>query len=136
MIKVVRWSTEIIKADDLICQEMTWGGFKTIALSFCPYTNENDERFLFWKDMVQEHHKKVVYPNKYLLDVSELPYKSEDELTKIAQLAYSDFKLAKFLKKKLGINLTLAINDNDVSEIVEFRICNHCNTIKIYDLNS
>jgi hypothetical protein len=134
MIKVVRYSTEIIKADDLICQEMTWGGFHAIALSFCPYTDENDERFNYWKDMVQEHHKKEVYPNKYLLDISNLPYKTEKELIQIGNLAYLDDKLAKYLKKKLGIFLTLAQFDDEISKIVEFRIYNHCNYIKIYDI--
>lgn len=135
-IKVVRWSSEIIKADDLICQQMSWGGFNALALCFTPYENEKDDRFFMWKDMVEKHHKTKVFPNKYLLDISNLPYKNSDELIKIAKLAYENRKVDKFLKNKLGIYLTLSQTELEESEIVEFRIYNHCNYIKIYDYES
>ena len=67
-LKVVRWSTKIIPANELEFQFFNWGGFDATALSFTPYTNENDYRFTYWKNDVEKHHKQKVYPNKYLLD--------------------------------------------------------------------
>lgn len=129
-IKVVRWSTEKILAKNLVPQEMSWGGFDATALSFCPYDNENDERFLFWKNSVEKHHNKKCIPNKYILDLSNFPYKTEKELTKIGHLSYKDINIENELKE-LGINLTLSYLKSGL-KIVEIRLYENCK-IKILD---
>lgn len=121
MIKVVRWSTKNILAKDLIPQKMTWGGFDATALSFCPYDNIGDDRYYFWKSEVEKFHKQPVYPNHYILDISNLPYKTEKELISIGYKAYRDVKLDDYLKNDLGIYLTLVDYGNGL-KIVEFRI--------------
>lgn len=130
MIKVVRWSTKNILAKDLLPQKMSWGGFNAIALSFCPYDNVDDFRYNFWKSDVENHHKQQVFPNNYILDISNLPYKTEDELFLIGKKAYNDFELDNYLKNDLGIYLTLADFGGIYGlKIVEFRIYEHSKVI-------
>jgi hypothetical protein len=121
MVKVVRWSTKIILAKDLVSQKMTWGGFDATALSFCPYDNIDDFRYKFWKSEVEKHHKQQSLPNHYILDISKLPYKTEKELISIGYEAYQDIELDDYIKNDLGIYLTLG-NYGDELKIVEFRV--------------
>ena len=132
MIKVVRWSTKIILAKDLVPQKMTWGGFNATALSFCPYDTIDDFRYIFWKSNVKKHHNQQIYPNHYILDISKLPYNTEKELISIAHKAYRDFGLDNYLKNDLGIYLTLCNYDNGLN-IVEFRLYENSNVIILDD---
>lgn len=107
LIKVFRFSTLKIKAKDLKCQKMDWAGFKAHALSFCPYTDLNDPRIIFWKSELEYHHKVPLIFNSYYLDLGF----NEEELTKIAKKGYgykhSDSDLHNKITNDLGIYLTL-----------------------------
>lgn len=133
MIKVVRWSTKIISAKDLVPQKMTWGGFDATALSFCPYDNIDDFRYNFWKSDVEKHHKQKIYSNHYILDISNLPFKTEKELTSIGYKAYQDFELDDYIKNDLGIYLTLADFGKCGLKIVEFRVYENSKVIILDD---
>lgn len=130
MIKVVRWSTKILLAKDLVPQKMTWGGFNATALSFCPYDTIDDFRYNFWKSEVEKHHKQQIFANHYILDISKLPYKTEKELISVGHKAYEDFELDDYLKNDLGIYLTLADFGGKYGlNIVEFRLYENSNVI-------
>lgn len=129
--KVIRWSTEIIKASDLKPQHFEWGGYKANALCFCPFTDENDYRYTFWLNDLKKHHKKELFPNIYNLDLSNFEIKTEKELIILGKKAYYDTKISDYIRS-LGICITLA-NYHNKLDIVEFKIYSDNKNIIIKD---
>ena len=130
-IRVVRWSKEKILAKDLKPQKTNWGGFDMDGLCFVPYTDTNDWRYDMWKNETEKYHKQKMYPNNYILDISMLPYDTEDKLIKLSRESYSSNidirKNVDNILNDMKIYITLSGN-----EIVEFRILKD-SKVKIID---